>query len=177
MKGKFAILAAPLAYVVLGLILLLKPTATASVLFTIMGVVFLAYGVVTVVSFFLRKGSGFSSQAELVFGIVAAVIGALLLAHPTFLLDFIFIILGVYVLADGLVNLKRGLDLREKGYAGWTTTLVTSAVSVLLGVFILWRLGKAAETVLLRVIGAAFLYEGVVDLIAIRTLDKLSRSE
>ncbi len=177
MKAKLLPLTAPLAYVVLGLILLMKPTTAASFLFTVIGILLVLYGAVTVITFFLRGGSGFSSQAELVFGVVAAVIGALLLAPPTVLLDFIFIILGVYVLADGLVNLKRGLDLREKGYAGWTATLATSAVSVLLGACILWRLGKVAEEVLLRVIGAAFLYEGVVDLIAIRTLEKLSRPE
>jgi len=173
MKNKLAPLAAPLVYVLLGLVLFLKPTATASFLFTIVGVLLLVYGAVTVLSFFLRGGIGFSSQAELVFGVISAVIGGLFLAHPTFLLDFVFLILGVYVLADGLVNLKRGLDLRARGYAGWTATLVTSVISVLLGVFILWRQGHVAEAVLLRVIGAAFLYEGVVDLLAIHALGKL----
>ncbi len=173
MKTKLAPLAAPLTYVLLGLVLFLRPTAAASFLFTVMGVLLLIYGAVTILTFFLRGGSGFSSQAELVFGIIAAVVGGLLLAHPTFLLDFIFVILGVYILADGLVNLKRGLELRAGGYAGWTATLVTSVISVLLGVFILWRQGHVAEAVLLRVIGASFLYAGVVDLLAIHALGKL----
>jgi len=173
MKTHLAPLSAPLAYVVLGLILLLRPTAAASVLFSIMGVLLLIYGAVTVIGFFTRSRS--VSQLELVFGIVAVVVGGLLLAHPHFLLELIFTLLGIYILADGLVNLKRGLDLRDRGYAGWTTTLVTSVISVLLGLFILWRQGRAAEAVLLRIVGAAFLYEGIVDLLAIRALGKLDR--
>lgn len=60
MKTKLAPLAAPLTYVLLGLVLFLRPTAAASFLFTVMGVLLLIYGAVTILTFFLRGGSGFS---------------------------------------------------------------------------------------------------------------------
>lgn len=169
MKEKFSVLAAPLTYVILGLILLLRPTATANFIFTATGILLVVYGGITVARFFLHGGVG---QADLVFGLVAAVVGGLLLAHPSFLMDFIFTILGIYVLADGLVNLKRGLDLKQHGYAGWTYTLAMSAVSVLLGIFILWQQGHLAQAVLLRAIGAIFLYEGILNLVSLHAVSK-----
>lgn len=169
MKDKFSVLSAPLIYVILGLILILRPTATANFLFTVAGILLLIYGIVTVARFFLQGSVG---QSDLVIGLVAAVVGGLLLAHPSFLMDFIFIILGVYVLADGLVNLKRGLDLHRYGYAGWTYTLAMSVISVLLGIFILWQQGHLAQAVLLRAIGAIFLYEGILNLVSLHAVNK-----
>lgn len=169
MKDKLSFLSAPLVYVILGLILILRPTATANFIFSAAGLLLLVYGGFTVARFFLQGGV---SQFDLVFGLAAAVVGGLLLAHPSFLMDFIFIILGVYVLADGLVNLKRGLDLRQYGYAGWTYTLAMSGVSVLLGIFILWQQGHLAQAVLLRAIGCIFLYEGILNLVSLHAVSK-----
>ena len=174
MKDKLSVLAAPLTYVILGLILILRPTATANFIFTAVGILLLIYGGATVARFFLQGGVG---QADLVFGLAAAVVGGLLLAHPSFLMDFIFTILGVYVLADGLVNLKRGLDLRQYGYAGWTYTLAMSGVSVLLGIFILWQQGHLAQAMLLRAIGCIFLYEGILNLVSLHAISNFIGGE
>ena len=98
--------------------------------------------------------------------------GGLFLLKPHRLLSVLPIIFGLYILVDGLTNLKRGMDMRTYGYAGWTTTLVMSVVSMVLGAVILWN-PFSTHLLLVRIIGASFLYEGVADLWATHTLDKL----
>ncbi len=174
MNGKKSLTAASMAYLLLGAVLLFFPGLTTGLFCTVVGLLLLIYGIITIISFFAHRGSAdsFSFQAELILGIISAIVGAFFLGHPDFIIRIIPTILGLYVLIDGLVNLKRGLDLRACGYAGWTTTLVMSGVSLVLGLIILWNPFKTG-IILWRIIGGAFIYQGVSDLLAIRALGKL----
>ena len=109
-------------------------------------------------------------------GFFAAILGGLFLLKPHLILSILPTIFGLYILVDGLTNLKRGLDMRAFGYAGWTSTLVLSAVSMALGAVVLWN-PFSTHLLLVRIIGGAFLYEGAVDLWATQKLDKLMRDK
>lgn len=174
MSGKKSFVMASLAYVILGLVLLLFPDLTTGLICTAVGLILLAYGVVAVISFFAGSNGGFSFQFELVVGVFAAIVGAIFLLKPHMILSILPTIFGLYILIDGLTNLKRGMDMRSYGYAGWTTTLVLSVVSLVLGAVILWN-PFSTHLLLVRIIGASFLYEGVADLWATHTLDKLMK--
>lgn len=176
MNGKKSFVAASLAYVVLGLVLLFFPDFTTSFICTAVGLLLLAYGISAGIGFFAGSNGGYRSQLDAVLGVFAAVLGALLLLKPQLLLSILPVIFGLYILIDGLLNLKRGLDMRSYGYAGWTTTLALSVVSMVLGAVILWN-PFSTHLLLVRIIGASFLYEGVADLWATHTLDKLIRGK
>ena len=178
MSGKKSLTFASLVYLVVGLVLLFFPKLTTELFCTVIGVALLLFGGVTILSFFLRRGSdsGFSSVAELVLGVLGALVGLFFLTHPAFLLSIIPTVLGIYIIVDGLVNLKRGLDLRSKGYAGWTTTLVMSIITLVLGALILWN-PFAVGLTLWRIVGIAFCYNGISDLLAIHALDKFFKGD
>lgn len=178
MKGKNSLLTASVVYLILGLVLIFFPGLTTGIFCTAVGVLLLVYGGITIASFFVHQGSSrsFSFQAELILGVISAIVGVFFLARPSIILSILPTILGLYILIDGLVNLKRGLDMRAFGYAGWTATLVLSIISLILGAVILWN-PFATQLLLVRVIGAAFLYQGGSDLWAILTLNKLSKDE
>lgn len=173
MTSKNSLIGASAVYAVLGLILIFFPNHTSALFCTSVGLLLLGYGILTVITFFLRQGmAGFVFQAELVLGVASAIVGVFFLTHTGFILSVIPTLLGAYVLIDALVNLKRGLDLRRLGYAGWTSTLVTSVIALALGGVILWN-PFSTGLILWRVIGAVFLYMGVSDLWAVLKLDQM----
>lgn len=175
MKGKNSLLIASVVYLILGLIFLFFPGQTTRLFCTAVGALLLLYGAVTVISFFVHQGGdrGFSLQAELILGVISAIVGIFFLTRPSVILSILPVILGLYILIDALVNLKRGMDLRACGYAGWTAALVLSLISLVLGAVILWN-PFATQLLLVRVIGAAFLYQGVSDLWSILSLSKFT---
>ena len=132
---KLSFLLAAVLYIILGLILLIWPGVSATVFCYAFGGILLIYGVVTIVSFFLRDSRQGSFVFELFLGIVV----------------------------DGLVNLKRALELRRMLYLRWTVPLVLSAVSAVLGLVIVFQPFLAAEA-LVMLIGAVLIYEGLSDL-------------
>lgn len=174
MKGKNSLLIAALVYLILGLILLFFPNLTTSIFCAALGGLLLLYGIITVISYFIRSNSSrdFSFQMELIFGVISAVVGLFFLVKPSVLLSILPFILGVYILIDGLVNLKRGMDMKKLGYVRWNATLILAVVSLVLGAVILWN-PFGTHLMLIRMIGIAFLYQGGSDLWAILTLNKL----
>ena len=150
---KVSFLLAAILYVILGLVLLLWPGVSAVVFCYAFGGVLLAYGVVTVVSFFLRDSRQGSFVFELLLGIIAAALGLLFLLRPAIVATILPVILGLFIVVDGLVNLKRALELRRMAYVRWNIPLWLSVGSVALGAFIVFQ-----------PLGAVLIYEGVSDL-------------
>lgn len=173
MKGKNSLFSACIIYLILGIVLFFFPGTVTGLFCTVVGVLLVLYGGMTVYSFFRSTtGSSFLFQFELIQGVIAIIAGIFFLLHPDFILSIIPTILGLYVLIDALVNLKRGLDMRNCGYAGWTTTLIMSVISLLCGLLILCN-RYATGLLLWRAIGVVFLYQGISDLLAIHTMGKL----
>ena len=111
------------------------------------------------------------NKRSLLLGIVAAAVGAVLLFQPALFQSILTVILGIYILIDGLLNLKRALELRRMEHMGWTLYLVLSLITVVLGLVVVFR-PMLAGTTLVRLIGASLLYSGAADL---WTLFQLSR--
>ena len=94
---------------------------------------------VAIVSFFLRDSWQGSFVFELFLGIVAAALGLLFLLRPVIVASVLPVILGLFIVVDGLVNLKRALELRRMLYLRWTVPLALSAGSAVLGLVIVFQ--------------------------------------
>lgn len=160
---RLSFLVASILYVILGLVLLIWPGVSATVFCWAFGSLLLAYGAVTILTFFFRDSRAGSFVFELLLGIVAAALGLLVLLRPVVVASVLPVIVGLFILVDGLVNLKRALELRSMMYERWIVPLILSLISVGLGLLVLFHPFLAAEA-LVMVIGAVFLYTGVSDL-------------
>lgn len=165
----FVVLA--ILYVLLGLVLLLWPITVMDVLCYLTGGILLLYGVFAIVGFCRVEERRASSFLALFLGIVAAAVGVVLLLQPALFQSILTIILGIYILIDGLLNLKRALELRRMEHGGWTIYLVLSLITVVLGLVVIFHPMLAGAT-LVQLIGASLVYSGAADL---WTLFQLSR--
>ena len=160
---KVSFLLAAILYVILGLVLLLWPGVSAVVFCYAFGGVLLAYGVVTVATFFLRDSRLGSLAFELLLGVIAAALGLLFLLRPAIVAAVLPAVLGLFIVVDGLVNLKRALELRRMAYGRWNVPLLLSVGSAVLGLVIVFQPFLAAEA-LTMLIGAVLVYAGLSDL-------------
>lgn len=173
---KISFVLAAALYLVLGLVLLIWPGVSIRVFCYAFGAILLLYGVVTIASFFLRDGGGPGSFVlELFLGIVAAAVGLLFLIRPAFVASLLPVVVGLTILVDGLVNLKRALALRRMDYGRWNVPLILSIVSVALGLVVVIRPFLAAET-LTMLIGVTLIYEGLSDLWTIFKLSQQAKA-
>lgn len=169
---KVSFLLAAVLYIVLGLVLLLWPGTTAAVICYAFGGILVAYGALTILSFFFSRAEGF--VFDLFLGIAALALGIFLLVRPQVIISILPIVLGLFILVDGLLNLKRALDLRRLYYQRWGVSLALSIVSLVLGLVILFHPYLAAEA-LVMVIGGVFIYEGLSDLWTIFMVGRVTK--
>ena len=143
-------------YVLLGVILLVWPTTVMDVLCYLTGGILLFYGEISIVGFCREETRTAGSFLTLLLGIVAAAVGAVLLFQPSLFQSILTVILGIYILIDGLLNLMRALELRRMEHMGWTLYLLHSLIPGVLGLVVVFRPMLAGNT-LVRLIGISLL--------------------
>lgn len=171
---KVSFLLASVLYIALGLVLLIWPGISRDLICLSFGLLLLIYGIITIISFFVHDSRLGTFRFELILGIVAAAAGLLFLIKPEFVKSVIPVVLGIYIIIDALLNLKRSLELHSLQYGRWWVILVLSLVSVALGVLILFRPGMTVD-VLTMVIGGVFVYNGLSDLWSIFKISRITK--
>ena len=161
-------------YLILGVVLIIWPTIVMDIICYAFGAILLLYGVFAIYGFYRsenRKGGDFLG---LFLGIVAAAVGAVMVIYPPLIQGVIPVILGLYIAIDGLLSLKRTMELQRMDYAHWNINMILSLVSAGLGIFVVFH-PLLTEAALFRVIGIVLLYAGGSDLWTIFQLSQWTK--
>ncbi len=173
MLGSFII--ASIAYVVLGIFMVAYPDKATDGFRIVIGIILMIYGIINVISFFLNKDNEENLFMELALGVLAIGIGIFALLAPDTVEMVIFYSLGAVLIIDGIVNIKRAVNLKDMGFRRWAIILIGAFISIILGIvcIVLYRYMGEVVSVL---IGVALIYEGVYSLIII-IIDSHSRKK
>jgi uncharacterized membrane protein HdeD (DUF308 family) len=98
-----------------GVILLVWPGETLTVLAFVAGIAFAAWGVVSIVMALRDRREGASPLWGIVVGVALAALGVLMMAWPTGTLTVVGVLLGVVAVAWGVVTALHALELRRTG--------------------------------------------------------------
>lgn len=161
-------------YLILGVVLIIWPTIVMDIICYAFGAILLLYGVFAIYGFYRsenRKGGDFLG---LFLGIVAAAVGAVMVIYPPLIQGVIPVILGLYIAIDGLLSLKRTMELQRMDYAHWNINMILSLVSAGLGIFVVFH-PLLTEAALFRVVGIVLLYAGASDLWTIFQLSQWTK--
>lgn len=146
----------------LGLAALLMPVVTSLVVGLLIGWFLFLGGVVTVAGAFSFRGTGLFGW-QLLGGLLPLVAGALLILFPEQGVIALTLLVAVVFLATGAAQLSFALWARP--VAGWGWGVVSAAVSIVLGSYILLLLPEASEVVLGLLVGIDFLSTGAAMLL------------
>ena len=132
------------------------------ILTVLLGVLFLAFGIVKLVGFCSKD------PYQLVFGL-------LLLIRPAHTMAFFGIMFGLILLADGLTRVRIALDARPFGIRAWWLILVSALVTAILGVVLLFHPGEGTK-VLTQLLGISLMVDGVMNISTILTAVRILRA-
>lgn len=172
---KLNFILASILYLILGIVLVIWPAASSLVLCRLLGGALLLYGLFNLVGFWVRDTGMGAFRLELFLGVVATGVGVFFLLQPVMVLSFLPIVMGVYVMMDSAVALKRTVELYRMEYPRWWLSLVLAVIGLLLGLALVLR-PFSATTVFFRVVGVVFLYLGVSDLWSLWRVNALARA-
>ncbi len=152
--GWWLLLLVGLLGVAAGVIILLKPSDSLSVLAVIAGIFLLLDGIIELGSSFMRSTRNRGVVAVL--GVLTAVVGVLLIRHPIGGVTAIALLIGIWLIAIGVIRIVASFD--EPEHRGWR--LFAGMIALAAGIVIVAvpNIGFATLAIL---VGIGFIVNGV----------------
>lgn len=151
------------ASVVLGILLFMYPDTAATTFTVAAGWVLTIMGVASLASAFTHW-SVILSTVDLYTGLISLLFGLLILASPGFFMSFIFILMGIYIMAAGFNGLMAANALHVMDVKGSGWAIASAILSIILGFLVITSpFTMASATMVLC--GIALIYTGVVHVI------------
>lgn len=164
MLGTFVI--ASIAYIVLGVFMVIKSQAVANGINDVFGVIMLIYGVINIIVFFMNKDADDNLFLELATGVIAIGLGIFSLVAQDLMQQILFYAIGGVLLIDALVNIKRAVNLRYMGFPRWNLFLIAAIIGVILGILCIVFYTVIPQSVVVF-FGVSLIYEGVSSLVVL----------
>lgn len=169
-----------LAFLVLGVLLLVMPQTSLLWICYAFGAVVLVTGIVCLIQYARVRGSGFAAPFLLVGGVITAALGLFTLAQPQTVASFLPVVFGLFILVEGCSRIGAALDLARRKADKWWVLLLLSLLSIALGLLLLFAPFEAAVSavmlcgVLLIVEGALSLACALYAAMELRALDRMA---
>ena len=160
-----------------GVLFIAKPEPSTIFISRALGAIMIVFGAVKLVGYFSKDLFRLAFQYDLGFGLLLIALGILVLTRPAGVLDFIFIALGIAVLADGFFKIQIAVDSRRFGISTWWLTLALAIAAGAVGLALVFRPWDSAR-MLTALLGAALLAEGILNLcVALSTVKIVSHQQ
>lgn len=161
-----------LAFLVLGVVMVIKPSLAMNALCYLVGAVLTVYGVFNIFSFLFARER--TVTFELIVGVLTTAIGIFTLISPSSIMNILQLVLGLVIIIDSLLGLKRAFALRELESKGWKTMLILSVAAAVLGILFMVK-KDLFGTVLFTIIGIVLTCQGISDLISVIQISIIGR--
>ena len=145
-------------FVILGVLLIVKPSEMMSVISILLGMVLFIIGFLKLVDYFTSKDK---EDYLLTFALVAAVLGVIVLFCSDVITGIFRVALGIWIIISGIRNFQTTLVWKEVKSGLWTVTLLCAMLMIIAGIVIL-----VSTTLAFRIVGIVIVIYAVLDIIA-----------
>lgn len=153
-----------LILLLLGILFISLPDISMLIMGKALGVVMLMFGCIKLVGYFSKDLFRLAFQYDLQFGILALVIGIIVLLKPQDAINLIFMALGIAMLADSLFKIQIALDSKRFGIGKWWAILALAIVAGVAALILVFKPSESAR-ILTTLLGTALLVHGLLNLL------------
>lgn len=154
-----------------GLVLLIWPKTSTTVLCIALGCVLVVCGVTRLAVFLVSRDGSLYSSMNLLSGIVLLVVGIWIVVKPEGVLFVVPIVIGIVVIFHGVHDFGQAINLYKSGYDKWWVALILGIITTGLGILLVVNPFEAIETIV-RVVGICLMYDGISDMWIVSRVSK-----
>ena len=173
-KGLYIALSAALC--LMGLLLIIVPDFSAQLVGILCGVLLIAFGIVRLAGYFSKDLYRLAFQYDLTSGILLILLGIIMLCNPSSLMTVVCVVLGFFILTDGLFKIQIALDAKRFGLSKWFLILALAVLTAILGGILMFRPGQGTRA-LMVMFGISLLSEGILNFSTALTAVKIVRNQ
>ena len=141
-------------FIVFGILLAVKPTEMVSVISILLGAIFIIMGCLKILEYFTTEPK---EDYLLTMALVSVIFGVILILCYDVLVAIFAVILGLWMIVSGVMDLQTALVWKEVKSSFWTLTVVLSMLIIIAGIVILVNGSLAIRTIgIITIIYAIF---------------------
>ena len=151
-----------LTFTVLGIIIVYNPNTTFQIISYVLGAILIAYGVLKVIEYFKVKGSYDLYNYELVYGIIACLLGIVVIVCSGMIEALLRILIGIWIVYSGAMRLGLAMKLQKLDADNkiWVPVLLIALAMLICGLYII-----AVPGTVMMTIGIIMVIYGIMDII------------
>lgn len=159
-----------------GILLLLFPDFSVSMMGILIGIFMVLFGIVKLVGYFSRDLYRLAFQYDLASGILLSILGIVVWSRPGGTINMICVILGLCIMADGLFKIQIAMDAKRFGLGTWWLILALAILTGIVGIVLLLHPAESVR-ILTMLLGISLIAEGVLNLGVAITAVKIVRHQ
>ena len=164
-----------IALFVLGLLLVIFPTASQEIICKGIGVALCVWGVLRLINYFRIAGSEILGSYGLVQGVTLLAFGMFFVIKPGFIAVFLGTALAIIIIIiDGILKLQYAVDFYHLGSDKWWIEFIGSVVMVIIGIIALLN-PFSTSSALIVFIGITLMIEGLWDFISLMRIVSVTK--
>lgn len=162
-------------YIIVGLIMLLAPVFVSNSVCYLIGTICLILGGLAIYTYIGSEVYGPLGYGLLVTAIAFIALGVFVVANPKAFASFIPIIMGVILAVDAFTKMQSAVSLKRYNYDKWWVVLVAALIIFAFGILLLFN-PFGTLTILIRVLGAFLIIDGISSLLTAISYSKIEKS-
>lgn len=147
-------------FVILGIILIANPEGTVTFVSWILGLIFICTGIYKTINYLSAKGKYDLYNYDLVYGILAVIIGIVTIAHSGTIGSVFRVIIGIWIIYSSIIRASLSIKLKNLSLNIWKFSLMLSVIMFILGMYVTMNSGAVVVT-----IGVMIIISSIIDII------------
>jgi len=156
--------------IILGILCMIAPVITGLSIALLLGILVMAGGLLRMTWAFKAGGVGKGGILRLLLGVLTVICGLLLVINPLFAAGFLTILLSLYFIFDGLVEIAAGTSTKQ----GWLT--FAGVISIILGIMLWTSFPLSGPWALGILLGLKLLMIGIIMLTGGSAVKQLAKA-
>lgn len=149
-----------LIFAMLGLILVLNPEGTVNTISSILGIIFIVIGIYKIINYFLAKGKYDFYNYDLIYGLMAIVIGIITMKFSSTIISIFRIMIGIWIIYSSIIRINLSIKLKAIDVSVWVYSLILAILMFICGLYIIMNSGVVIVT-----IGVAMIIAAIMDIV------------
>ncbi len=148
-------------FILLGIILILYSKESLTALSYIMGGFIIATGLMSFYSYIRAKKRNEPTGFGVVYGILSALIGIILIVLPELLGSIIPVVLGIGMTITGALKIQIALTLKQFNQKAWMASLIMAIIIMIAGIFLIFNPFRTASALAIVIGIIIFIFAGL----------------
>lgn len=160
---KISLIIIGIIYAVLGIIFIWKAVKIINILIILLGIAFIVFGLIEFYKSFIEK-----SSIVMAFSILLFCAGIYFLIRPSHIKDFIGFSIGVSLVLQGAVYLKKTFEMKKNGVRFWYLIFIPAILIIFAGVYGMFNPNGIVGIigVIAIILGLGFIISGIGKMIS-----------